>query len=719
MRRTLGRLAVVTSVVALGVAALAQVPPPPQPVFTAGTDLVEVQAVVTDKKGNIVRGLSREEFQVTEDGRPQDVLTFGFVDIPWTPPAPATPGQPAAHAAATSDVATNVMPRERRIYVLVLDGFHVDSTRSPNVRKLARQFIAESIGPTDLTAVLLFGNNRANQPFTADKALLNAAVDQFIGQKSGSQTLNVINQAAILSGGSKSLEMAAEDAEMSSKANQAQIMLASLAQVCESLGKSPGDRRSVILFSEGIEFDTTSMIGEDKRPGAGSQQLKHEASTYAGVVLDAEADMLEAARRANVAIYTIEPRGNTMGTENIMQSQAERDPLTGRPLPPVALSLLNETKRGQGSLRTFSSDSGGIAVVGTDKFANGFSKIVQANSSYYVLGYRPATTTADGKYHKISVSVKSRGDLDIVARQGYYALTPEKRAAAAARPADASAAVAMPNAASVKMRTLLTSELPVRGGIDLRVTGGPLRPQGEKTLVALVVDIDTSALPFTEQNGQLANDIEIAFLAIDAQGVMQAGNRSVGNLRVPASGRDALTHGLRYVVEFPVAPGRYQVRVGVHESAKDGAGSALMDVDAPAFDRAPLALGTTLLTTPAAQSVPTTGSFPVIKAALPAPPTTVRTFAASETISALVNVLGPDAKAGVTLTTSVKSADRKDAFSTAVELAAADLAADQSGYTRVVPVPLAGLVPGAYELTIAAKSASGRTAAQRIPFTIK
>ncbi|HKW01406.1 MAG TPA: VWA domain-containing protein [Vicinamibacterales bacterium] len=716
MRNALIRVAIVTCAGATGLFAAPQ-QSPPQPVFTAGTDLVEVQAVVTDKKGNIVRGLAREDFQITEDGKPQDVLTFGFVDIPWTPPAPATPGQPAARAAAP-DVATNVMPHERRVYVLVLDGFHVDSTRSPSVRKLARQFIAESIGPDDLTAVLLFGNNKANQPFTTDKSLLIAAVDQFIGQKSGSQTLNTLKQASVLAGGTKSAEMAAEDAEMSSKANQAQIMLASLAQVCESLGRSPGDRRSVILFSEGIEFDTTAMIGEDKRPGAGGQQLKHEASLYALPVIEAEQDMLEAARRANVAIYTIEPRGNTMGSEDIMQATLERDPSTGRPMPPASLDLLRESQRSQGSLRTFSADSGGIAVVGTDKFANGFTKIVQANSSYYALGYRPAVTP-DSKFHKISVSVKSRGDVDILARQGYYALTPEHRAAAAARPADASAAIAVPNATSPKMKTLLASDLPVRGGIDLRLTGGPLRPQGDKTLVALVVDIDTSALPFNEQNGQLANDIEVAFLALDAQGVMQAGNRQVGNLRVPASGRDALTHGLRYVVEFPVAPGRYQVRVGVHESAKDGGGSALMDVEAPAFDKGPLALGTTLLTTPAAQSVPTTGSFPVIKAALPAPPTTVRTFAAGETISALVNVLGADVKAGVTLTTSVKRADGQDAFTKTVDLAPADLAADQSGYSRVVPVPLAGLAPGSYELAIAAKSASGRTAAQQIPFTIK
>ena len=84
-----------------------------------------------------------------------------------------------------------------------------------------------------------------------------------------------------------------------------------------------------------------------------------------------------------------------------------------------------------------------------------------------------------------------------------------------------------------------------------------------------------------------------------------------------------------------------------------------------------------------------------------------------------MSVLGTDAKAGVTLTTSVKSADGKDAFTNSIQLAAADLTADQAGYSRVAQVPLTGLPSGAYELAIAAKSASGRTATQRIPFTIK
>ncbi len=85
----------------------------------------------------------------------------------------------------------------------------------------------------------------------------------------------------------------------------------------------------------------------------------------------------------------------------------------------------------------------------------------------------------------------------------------------------------------------------------------------------------------------------------------------------------------------------------------------------------------------------------------------------------MVQAVVTDTKGGVVRGPSVKSADGKDVFSNSIQLGAADLTADQAGYGRVAQVPLAGLVPGAYELAIGAKSASGRTAAQRIPFTIK
>ena len=542
---------VALTVTLCGAVVLAQepVPRPPQttrPIVRSSTELVEVSVVITDRHGLPVRGLTQDDFQITEDGRAQDIATFGFLDLP-------SPAGTSSNAAGTrpprDEVATNSTPGDRRVYVVALDAFNVDPSRSDGVRKEARRFIADYLAPDDLAAVIILGYGLRNQPFTSDKGLLTAAVDQFIGQKSRSATLNVLADAASKQAGRQGAEVAAEDAETGSKANQARLMLESLKQICQSLGAASVYRRSVVLFSEGIELDTTNLIGEDKRPSAGGQGLKFEAARYAPAVLDAWQSMVDAARRANVAIYAIEPRGNTMGVDDIMQATVERDPITGRPLPPATLGMMREATRGQGSLRTFASETGGFAVVGTDDFAAGFSRVVQANSSYYVIGYRPANAVHDGKYRKISVAVRAR-DVDVVARKGYYAVEDNNASAALSGPPAPMPGVPLPNAASPRMRELLSSPLPVRAGLDLRVTGGPLRRQGDRTLVALFVEIDTTDLAFVNQSGLLSNDVEFALLVLDAQGKMRAANRSVGNLRLPGSERATVTHGLNTLSSF-------------------------------------------------------------------------------------------------------------------------------------------------------------------------
>jgi len=312
------------------------------------------------------------------------------------------------------------------------------------------------------------------------------------------------------------------------------------------------------------------------------------------------------------------------------------------------------------------------------------------------------------------------GNVDVVARKGYYAGVDAKGVGERAGRSAAAAGVPVPNAVSTRMRELLTSPLPVRHGLDLRVTGGPLRAQRDKTLVALVVELDTRDLAFVEKAGQISNEIELGFLALDSQGTMRAGNRSVGSVQLPSVDRATVTHGLRYVIEFAVPPGTYQVRVGAHESAGDHGGSTLLDVDARVLDKSSLALGTILLTAPAAQSVPTTGSYPTVKASLPGPPTTARDFARDQTLSALVTVFSTGTRAGaVNVATFIRGHDGGQMLRNTLQLSAADALPDKSGYSRVVQVPLASLTPGAYELIIEAKPATGRVSSRSVAFTVR
>src|SRR6266705_2086830 len=52
------------------------------PTFRVNVENVEVDAVVTDRNGQFVRGLTKDDFQIFEDGKPQAISTFSIVDIP-------------------------------------------------------------------------------------------------------------------------------------------------------------------------------------------------------------------------------------------------------------------------------------------------------------------------------------------------------------------------------------------------------------------------------------------------------------------------------------------------------------------------------------------------------------------------------------------------------------------------------------------------------------
>jgi hypothetical protein len=130
MRFTGGTLAVLPAAILIaGISVGAQAPSPPSsspspgvpPVtFAVEVAYVEVDAIVSDKQGEPVRDLTREDFVVLEDGKPQKIELFTRIDIPYERP------EPAASPAPPPDVRTNLHPFEGRLYVLVLDGLHTN-----------------------------------------------------------------------------------------------------------------------------------------------------------------------------------------------------------------------------------------------------------------------------------------------------------------------------------------------------------------------------------------------------------------------------------------------------------------------------------------------------------------------------------------------------------------------------------------------------------------
>ena len=147
-----------------------QTPPPPPVTFKTEIAYVEVSARVLDNQGNFVPNLTKDEFRVLEDGKPQRIEAFGVVRIPFE-----RPEKPLfMERAVEPDTVSNAPAQDGRLYVLALDEFHTDPLRSQRVKEAARRFIEENLGAHDRAAVDIIGNSLASQELTSNQRLLLA-----------------------------------------------------------------------------------------------------------------------------------------------------------------------------------------------------------------------------------------------------------------------------------------------------------------------------------------------------------------------------------------------------------------------------------------------------------------------------------------------------------------------------------------------------------------
>src|SRR4029079_13399251 len=139
------------------------------PTFKAQVEFVEVDALVTDQQGQFVRNLTKDDFQVFEDGKRQTISTFSLVDIPIERyDRPLFSPRPIER-----DVQSNERPFDGRVYVMILDDLHVAMKRTSRVRAAAHQFIEQRLGANDLMAVIFTGGRSQDAPeFTSNKRLL-------------------------------------------------------------------------------------------------------------------------------------------------------------------------------------------------------------------------------------------------------------------------------------------------------------------------------------------------------------------------------------------------------------------------------------------------------------------------------------------------------------------------------------------------------------------
>lgn len=658
--------------------------------FRAEVNYIETDALVTDRKGNVVKDLTRDDFEVREDGKPQTISSFSLVDIPVQPPARtfAPGGLPIER-----DVQTNAQ-LEGRIYLILLDDLHTDLMRTPRVKATLRRFIEQDFGENDVAAVVFTGGRSVDaQEFTNDPRLVLAAIDRFAGQKLPSAEIERLRSATDV------------DVDAAERAHRAQTAMATIRRLAAFMANIEGRRKAMLFVSEGIDYDIANLVGPDPRGGPSDFD-----PTVTTMVFEETRDAIAAATRSNVNIYAIDPRGPLNGTEELIQASSARRGSNGSDAS--LKTLLDEQRRSQDSLRELATSTGGFAAVNTNGLDAALGRLVRENSTYYLIGYYSTNDARNGKFRTIDVRVKRPG-LTVRSRKGYMA---PKGNAPAATPVQS-------NPANPSLAEALGSPLPV-GGVPMRLYAAVFRESERVAAIPIAIELDASRFTFVQKDGTFNDKVDVLYSATDARDNVVATDRNTVNLALkPETYERIKATGLRVIAQMDLAPGRYRIHVAAGD-ASGNAGSVVDDIEVPDFSKAPLSMSGVALTSQAAADVITIASKNPLKDLMAGPITAIRDFRTGDSLTTFGEVYDATKDASlraVDIKTELRDGGGTVLYNTTEQRPVTEAERGSGAYRFSARIPLADATPGLYVIHVEASRRAGSRAmvSRDIPIRVR
>lgn len=425
------------------------------PTFGVSAAAVTLDVVVRDKKGNAVRNLQAEDFAVYEDGvlqRVDSFEVFGQRSLPPPPPAAASAATtaeavppPAAGQAPAATQAPAIEESRPQVVALVFDRL------SPDGRRVAKTAALTYVdrGRRDTDVVGVYGIDlalRVLQPFTTDPSLIRVGLDKAAMQgntgfaDNREQTRGVI--ATAMAGAAQADAISGSNpgrgADPSAIANQA---------AAASLNSAFGNIQANMLRNfESLERDQQGfasvngllavVTGLRSLPGRKTIVFFSEGLSITSNVQSQFRDVIHAANRANVAVYTMDAAGlralsmNDEARKEMMQAmdrriqtlESGRDDATAGPMT-QALERNEDLMRSsaESGLGTLANETGAFMIRDTNDAEGAFRRIEEDMRFHYLLGYTPLDENYNGRFRSIQVKV-ARPGLTVQTRQGYYAI---------------------------------------------------------------------------------------------------------------------------------------------------------------------------------------------------------------------------------------------------------------------------------------------------------
>ncbi|HKD81173.1 MAG TPA: VWA domain-containing protein [Candidatus Angelobacter sp.] len=376
--------------------------------FRTQTVIVQVPAVVTDKSGHVLHGLTKDDFKVFEDGKERHIATFEEVKAANSRPATrATPAGEFSNSAALIRQPTSVA-------VIVLDTINTPFLDQSYGRREALKYLARNTSVQQTLGLVVIGGKGVQVlcGLGSEPATLVAALKKATGQVSPMEEYGVAGQMVSASdpesnklwaqgtgiGEDPSARLAkwiaASDAVegRNQQARSTETTLKAFLSLAWSLSGVPG-RKSLIWITGSFPFQLAS---ESSLPGSWAELYQKT---------------MQALNNAQVSIYPVDARGlvgNSAFGGDETSAQTVMDASMRSDLNDAALA----------SMRRFADMTGGRAFYNTNDLAGAIASAVDDSGSYYMLGYYLDTHNDAPGWRKLKVQVK-RPDVVVRARSGF------------------------------------------------------------------------------------------------------------------------------------------------------------------------------------------------------------------------------------------------------------------------------------------------------------
>lgn len=568
----------------------AQQKPPETPRFESFTAItvVSVDVVVRDADGNVVRGLTANDFVVSEDGRPQKVETFSFQEISAT--APGAPDMKlldgledkvraeaarAASATSTAEAAPVDVPNlnNRRMLTIVFD---VSSMQPDDVQRAvedAREWVADKMTPADLVAIITIGS-RLNvlTDFTSVREEALAALQTLAYNEGNEVSPEAIATAATETEAASTESAATTEADAFQEFNN-DVRLRALKTLCQELTPIQ-QKKALLYFSAGM-----SRSGDDNQI-----ELRSATSTC---------------NRGNVSIYAVDTRGlQAVAAGGSATSRGNgRSLLTGG-----GMRGFQQLNQSQETLNTLAADTGGRAFTATNDFGDAFARVQTDLAAYYLLGYQSTNPARDGRFRRIQVRVNRRDlrGLRVEARPGYYV------------------GRSFANTSSRDREALLDDQLSAAVSstdVPMVLGTGYFRQQGndrgvDRFYVPIAMAVPGFAVPVAEKATEVQLDIKGE--------VRDESGRVIGRIRetikVPSGGADTLAgRQVFYQSGVTLPPGRFVAKVVVRENTGGAIGSFEAPIIVPQLNPQTMKVSSVVMSTQVQKAAVTRSDNPLVR----------------------------------------------------------------------------------------------------------